>query len=501
MSFFWGDGFDCYALPADALLGYWDSGTAVFTLVTGRFSGSRAFTSNSGGATSGVLVKSSGSNDALHHIVVAFQQVVAIGSTTNYQWFTFSDGATAQCSIVFRLDGSIILTSGASNGTVLATYSNAFTAANTWYAFEFEVLISNTAGYMNVRKNGNTSNDFASATNLNTRAGTANNYANRLTLGCTTGANNQYIDDLLWRSDAASVPWVGDIRCFTRRPASDAAVQWTPSGSAVPLTPVTQTTTISSNTTTPRYTLFTAPATGTVATVTVPIAAAYTGNMKCTIFAGTSAGPTTILGSATPISAPAIGTATFTFPTPVSVTQGIQYWVGFMWDTAGSSNMGAAASSVSGANLTGTTSYAAFPAASPVVTIPATAIAATIQITPATGAVNSAFVADLYQDAAASYVFSSTVGQTDQYTLTGTASVPTTVVGVTTRGLFQKSDAGTRNAVVQLKSGGTTVESASTALNTTWGWIARTDLTDPASGVAWTPGGVSTAQVGARVAA
>jgi hypothetical protein len=37
---------------------------------------------------------------------------------------------------------------------------------------------------------------------------------------------SQQIDDILWRSDASSVPFVGDIRCYTRMPASDASVQF-----------------------------------------------------------------------------------------------------------------------------------------------------------------------------------------------------------------------------------------------------------------------------------
>ena len=82
-----------------------------------------------------------------------------------------------------------------------------------------------------MRKNGNTSNDF-SATSLNTRPVSSNNYANQLGIGQNSSVNLQRIDDLLWRSDASSVPWVGDIRCYTRMPASDASVQFTRLGGA-----------------------------------------------------------------------------------------------------------------------------------------------------------------------------------------------------------------------------------------------------------------------------
>jgi hypothetical protein len=225
MAYCFGDGFDCYSVIADAVAGYWDSGSLpTLQSAVGRFAGSQSI-GNPSGAT-GALVKSSGANDAVHHIVCAFRQSAALTGTTLGFSFQLQDSASFQCSIVFRSDGAILLTSGAAAGTVLATYSGAVSAQNTWFAFEFEVIVSNTVGGMRVRKNGNTSNDydsFISVGNLNTRT-TANNYANRLAIGGTGIVTTQYLDDLLWRSDASSVPWVGDIRCYTRMPASDASV-------------------------------------------------------------------------------------------------------------------------------------------------------------------------------------------------------------------------------------------------------------------------------------
>src|SRR5678815_3999579 len=171
-------------------------------------------------------------------------------------WFTLSDGATSQCTVVFRSDGAILLSAGASNGAVLATYTGALTATNTWYQFEIEVNVSNTNGYMNVRKNGNPSNDFSSATNLDTSAN-ANNYANRLTVGQGISGTNQSIDDLYWRSDASSVPWLGDMKCITRYPASDAAVQFSRTSPLIQ-TPFAQSTTGNITLGIARYTPFTA---------------------------------------------------------------------------------------------------------------------------------------------------------------------------------------------------------------------------------------------------
>jgi hypothetical protein len=491
-----GDGFECYAAPADAIAGYWDSGTVGFTLVTGRFSGSQAIQNAVNNAW---LVKTgTGTTDAVHHISCGFQQTAAISGTTLGLYFKLSDGATDQCSVVFRSDGAILLASGLPNGTVLATYTGAVTAASTWYQFEIEVVISNTVGRFRVRKLGNPSDDFDSGATLNTRPGT-NAQANKLTVGAQASVSNHLLDDLLWRSDASSVPWVGDIRCFTRRPTSDAAVQWTPSGATVPVTPFAQTTTAATggNGVT-KYVPFIAPCTGTIGTVTAPITTAGTVNIKCAIYASSGTAPTTSLGSATaPVTNPGVGTATWTFGTPVAVTQGTQYWVGTCCD-ASSGVFGAFALGLGGLN--GSTTYASFPAANPSSLTASAAPAHAITITP-TAAINAPMVADNAQDGATTYNYSSTVGQSDLYGISAISSTPASVVAVTTRAYLQKSDAGTRNVAVQLKSGSTTVSSTSAALNTTWGWQSRTDTTDPATGAAWTAVGVNNAQVGVVVVA
>lgn len=222
MAWIFGDSFDCYTTMADPIAGYWDSGLGVNgnnTLVAGRFAGGQALQIIAGVVS---LVKSSGANDAIHHIVCAFRQTAVLSGSSLGMYFQFTDNVTNQCCIVFRSDGVILLTSATPAGTVLATYSGAVTATNTWFAFEFEVIISNTVGRFRARKNGNTVDDFDSGATLNTRPG-ANSYANKLTVGMNTGVSAQQIDDVLWRSDAASVPFVGDVRCYTRMPASDVA--------------------------------------------------------------------------------------------------------------------------------------------------------------------------------------------------------------------------------------------------------------------------------------
>ncbi len=230
MSYVFGDTFDCYTTSADMLNGYWDSGGTAVTFVAGRFSGSQAMVGGVGSNTT-FLVKSSGVNDSVHHLTLAFRQTNAITGTTLVTYLQLLDGTTGQCAVVFRTDGAILLTSGTQNGAVLATYAGAFPVINTWYAFEIEIVVHNSTGSFKVRKNGNPADDH-STTGIDTAGGTANNYANKLQIGGTTSANQQQLDDLYWRSDASALSWYGDMRGYTRAPASDAAVQFSRTGGA-----------------------------------------------------------------------------------------------------------------------------------------------------------------------------------------------------------------------------------------------------------------------------
>lgn len=491
MAYFWADTFDCYAAPADAVNGYWDSGTTSgFTLVAGRFSGSQAMQSASNTAW---LVKSSGQNDALHHIVCAFQQTAALTGSGMYGYFQLSDGATNQVCIVFRQDGAIVLTSATPGGAALATYTGAVTATSTWYAFEIEVFISATAGYMNVRKNGNISNDFASATNLNTRPGT-NSYANKLTIGYNALNSAQLFDDVIWRSDATSVPWIGDVRGWARRPVSDASVQWSQAGSGTFTQSVVGAASAAISNVSMRLTPYTIAYPGNITSIVIVTASTAAGNMKCAIYADNAGVPGVVLASAGPITTVAAGNNIFTVSPSLAVTVGQKIWLAVLDDTSAGSYQSLNVPAVGG---TAAATYATFPLPNPVMSTGQVQVSS--QLTIVLPVSNYALVQEPQQDAASTYVYSSTVGNSDLYGISSISSTPATVVAVTTRAYLQKTDAGNRSVAVQLKSGPTTVQSASTALNTTWGWISRTDTTDPNGGGPLTAVAVNNMQIGAVV--
>jgi hypothetical protein len=197
------------------------------------------------------------------------------------------DGTTAQCTIVFRTDGAILLTSGGPAGTVLDTYTGAFSVTNTWYAFEIEVTINNTTGSWAVRKNGNTSNDH-SLGSLDTQ-NSANAYANKLIFSMNTNVTQQQIDDLFWQSGASTGTWLGDIRCYTRMPASDASVQFTQGPN-----PVTQTIYVLNSSqggvTTNWYIAFVPSFTGTISAAMISLFGGTANSLKMAIFDNSNGG-------------------------------------------------------------------------------------------------------------------------------------------------------------------------------------------------------------------
>lgn len=465
MSYIFGDSFDLYTALTDATAGYWDSGSiASASIVAGRFGGQCIHMSS--GVT--YLVKSSTvTTDPVHHIVVAFRQTAVLSGTTLGLYFQLSDGATNQVCIVFRSDGAILLTSATPAGTVLATYTGAVTLQNQWFAFEFEVVIHPSAGSFTVRRNGNTSNDFQ-ATALNTRPG-ANTQANKLSVAMNATLTAHEIDDLLWRSDASSVPWVGDIRTYVRMPASDVQAQF-----SRPSTPLAQS--LSASLTNGGGPLantiwwygFQAGYSGNVTSLGANFGAGITGHCNMALYDATGTpvagsnngvpagtpGPVNLIATATPLTNPTAGQVTFTMPSPPAVVKGNYYWLAMIGDVTLGSTVTGAAATPTALSLAYTYSGGAFPATSGAYAQTAGHNGFqnfTINVTPNS---NNSQVNEAQQDGATTYVYDSNVGDADFYGIAPIAVTPASVVAVTTRGFLQKSDAGSRSGGVQLRSGG-----------------------------------------------
>lgn len=495
MAWLVGDSFDFYATITD-VVGLWDTYTPTQGLANGRFSGSRAFQLSSGGS----IAKSSGSNDATHHLAVAFN-LPAASSTNVVGFLQLSDGAVNQCCVVFRGDGAILLTSATPAGTVLATYTGAFTF-NAWNHFECEVTINNTTGAFHVRKNGNSSDDFA-ATSLNTRPGT-NAYANKLTVGASFGAN-ALMDDLLWFSTSGAVPntWVGDVRAVQLMPTADTATkqftgQFPALYTAQNSNNLAGTQAATANIA--RWMPVTAPASGTLSSLILNLSASATGNAKMALYdnTGSGGGPGTLLSTSSAVVNPTATLTTFAVSGGATVVKGATYFVGVLSDVS---------LSIFGATAGGQTQWSI--AATYSSGFPATAVGFTTTgfvtgfstIGMNVLAFNAALVNEAQEDGDTTYVFDNIVGHNDLYTVADLATPPLSVVAVQTRALVKKTDAGARAAQVQLKSNATTVTSTALLLSTSYQYTSRVDAVDPDTSAAWTGSAVNAIQIGPVVQA
>ena len=443
------------------------------------------------------MSRSSGANDAVHHITAAVLSTAAVSGASLGLVFTLFDGTTAQCSIVFRSDGAILLTSGAYNGATLAAYSSGVMAQNVWFGFEVEVKIDGTAGSFTVRKNGNSVADFT-ATGLNTR-NSANNYANKLQLGAGGSTINQ-VDDFFWQSGAATGNWLGELRCLTRMPLTDQSVQFTKSGSSFAWTIGSNWSSTGLAVGAAYYSPFTAPFSGSLASVVFNLAAAVTGHIKVAIFDNTGAngGPGAAVGTAVVVANPVINGNTATL-SGISLVKGRSYFLALCGDVAISYVM-AFTGSPPGVYDAG--AYASFPATNPIVSNVPWQLFASYAINPTTR--NADYVGEAQQDGLTTYVFDGTPGDQDFYGIAPASSLtstPFSTVAVITRAYMEKSDIGTRAAALNVKSGATTVASPTLTLTNSWQWASRLDMVDPNTSAAWTAAAVDALQVGPTVMA
>lgn len=121
------------------------------------------------------------------------------------------------------------------------------------------------------------------------------------------------------------------------------------------------------------------------------------------------------------------------------------------------------------------------------------------QFTPTGSANNWANVSEVPFNNA-TYNAASTVGQLDLYGLSDLTGGTTSVMGVQTVAHMQKSDAGTANARVALKSGGTVYYDTTRSLGTSATSYTQVRETDPATSTAWTVSSANGLEAGVEVA-
>jgi len=497
------DSFDYYSTQSgqgDLSHSVWDSNDGAIGISgVGRFAGSLyAYSTFLGGG----LHKTIPTNESTIFVVFAMYRSGAIpAGSTVWTAFTLRDGSTAQCSICITQGGKIELRVGDKAGAVVASYTGAF-VQDTWTHFQCKVVIHPTAGSFEVRKDGVAVNSFT-ATGINTRA-TGNSFANGFSFVSGQQDQNTYIDDLLVFSGAGAAPntWVGDCRAICLAPSGDTATKMfvpQPAGAAGALG---QSSIIGQQWAVPANTVcFAGPYTispdksGSITTLTASNAAAYTGKQKAAIYLSESGAPTTLLGVSNEVVNPSSGNWTWTFATPVWLGAGCQYFLAILTDTTSPNIWGG---NSAGLQQTGVTYASGFPN-------PAGTIVSGGRVPAIGGSTNPGNVTNICEPRATGdtdYVFAYNVNDTDLYDMVNLPSVGIqSIIGVVSRILWKKSDAGLRNGQMLVKSGGTTVTSPDTVMSSTYAYVAHVDPVDPATGAAWTVAGVNALQIGQKVTA
>ena len=215
---------------------------------------------------------------------------------------------------------------------------------------------------------------------------------------------------------------------------------------------------------------------------------------------GGAGGPGALVAQSAAITNPPVGRNVFPIVAGPTLTKGTIYWVMF-WIDAAMTSLGNGGGGVGFlvSNLTVTYTGGSFPNPCPnygQVSFWGGIGSNGMNIS---GYANAACVNEPQEDGLTTYVFDANAGDADFYTVSPIASLAVSTAAVITRGLVQKSDAGTRIIGMQLKSGGTTVVSPSFASITAWQWAWRVDVNDPNTGAAWTPAAINAAQFGPKV--
>lgn len=501
MAWIVGDSFDYYNGTADVARSVWDSATTAginLVATATRFGGGQKLTNTT--TTGMYLQKTVASNEATLYAALAYYRAGALSGTNVEGYLQYRDGATAQCTVCFQSGGDITLRSGGPTGTVLATYAGAFTQ-DVWTHFQIRVVIDGAAGSMTIRKNGQTSDTYASATNLNTRGGTANNYANVVLYGNNTvvASNTFWIDDLLFFSGSGAAPntWVGDVRAVCLPAAADTAQkQFTPLTATGTVTTGTASSAVSMAQNTVRFTQFTPARSGVLAKATLTYSAAYTGSAQVALYdnTGTAGAPGALLGTSAVVVNPASGANDFTFTGGPTLAQGRTYYLAYNDNIASAHSITAPAAAVS------YTLALAFASGFP---NPAGAVVGAGTGTQPYGLLtlsgNVSQVSEALANGDTDYVFDATVNDADLYDMDDLQFTPMAIVGVVSKIYCKKSDAGTRQGQILVKSGTTQVAGADTVLGTTYTYLSRVDAVDPNTGAAWTTAALNAMQIGQKV--
>lgn len=408
----------------------------------------------------------------------------------------FRDAGTAQCAVTIDWTGKIMVRTGGSSGTVIAT-SLASISANSVHYLEVDITFGSSAAYQ-VWLDG-----ASIITGTGTTITNAHPYANELVVGDTGGANYQMTFDDLYLFDSSgttnNAAALTSPRIETRFPTSDAQTEWSNVASLLGTAY-----SITNNANAPGANqLFLRKHTSAVAQTInsvscVPEQSFGLAKFAAVIYSDNAGLPDALLSDGIEVIGTASGvTLTSNLTTPQNLSASTDYWIGFITDTS--------------VNLqqTDTLTFGQ-KAANPYVSgAPGTAPSMTttqpdwnVWGNCVGAATNWEAVDHNPSPGDLSGIASSAPGDEDLYGFPSLTTSASNIYTVAVKGNIKRSDTGARTIDLRLKSGSTDSAGSNPSITpgTSYGWIDSYHDLDPNGDVAWTASAANTATAGPKVA-
>jgi hypothetical protein len=333
---------------------------------------------------------------------------------------------------------------------------------------------------------------------------TANNTASGIQFTAASGSPAFTIDDLYVFDATGSINnavLLTSPRIETTFPSGDNSVQFgfgaATLGSSIPRN--------SANYSTTANTLYLRPYTPARACTLnsislLPGATSATINIRPVVYADVAGSPNggALLSSGSTLTGMTSGTILTGTITPLVLSAGTQYWVGFMTDIAVANGVAGADALAQGRTATATFSSGA-PSTCPTMT--AGAVTATCW-----GSITLSSAANYYEltqppQGLQSYLFDATVAHEDLYNFPALSAVPASIYAVAVKANCARSDTGARTVSMRTKSGSTDSGGTVTGQTpgTSFGWLSTLFETDPNGAIPWTGVNLNAAQSGFKV--
>lgn len=405
----------------------------------------------------------------------------------------FYDGTTAQATIQLLTTGFIQIRNGVV-GTVIAVSSVSVSANSTHY-LEWDVTFGNAGAYQ-VWLDG-----VSILSGTGDTTGSANNYANVFKIeggsSSNTNLDDLYLFDATGTTNNAVL--LNNPIVETAFVNADAATkQWNNGASIIGANNSLTSGTYAAGANRIYLRPYTAPANMTLNSVSImPGASSGTISFRPVIYTGVAAGATLLASGSTVVGCTSGVALTMPLTTPLAITGGTTYGVGYMEDTALGMTQSDTANSSSWC--------AATFSSGTVGTLPAmTTGGGSIQMWGnCTGAPTD------WQNLAinpppddSSYIYETTVGDAEFFTFPALSSNPASVACVAYKARLKRSDSGAKTVDVRVQSGAadTAGNASSITPGTSYTWVGNYQPTDPATGVAWIGTGINAARGGVKVA-